>query len=262
MTKKIVLHSIVSLALIIIAAQVSGRAFAQTAETLNPGKTACGGRQKKDAYASSEREAAAAALARRAFLALGGEAFGKLQSLKLSGFGEARSPLYPAALSVQFRLVATGKQISLQMASPIGLLQLINDGERQITMAGDHQAEGFGLGPQEKYGLWTLTRRSLPGYRISSLAGPGSSSFQITDPDCNVTNFEIYSDTGLPKQFDYAWKGQINVWQLADFKEVEGVLIPHAITVRMGSEVGEYSVELRVDKVEINAPVKPEAFKP
>ena len=261
MTEKNILHCLVGVALMIGAMQASGRAFAQTAETARPGKAGCE-RQKKDVQANSARDAAAAAAARRAFLALGGEAFEKLQSLKMSGFGEASSPLFPSTLSVQFRLIATGEQISLQMAAPIGLIQLINDGERQFTIAGDRQSDAFGLGPQGKYGLWMLMRQALPGYRISASPGPDSSSFQIIDPDCNITIFECDSGTGLPKQFGYVWRGQINTWRMEDFKEVEGVLIPHEITVRLGSEAGDYSVTLRADKVEVNAPVKPEMFKP
>lgn len=261
MTKKNILRGLAGLALIIIATQESGRAFAQAAGTANPGQAVCE-RQKKDANASSDKDAAAAALARRAFQALGGEAFGKLQSLKMSGFGEARSPLYHSALSLQFRLIATGDQINLQMATPMGLLQLINDGERPLTMVASQQANGFGFGPQGKYGLWMLTRQSLPGYRVLASPGSGSSSFQIVDPDCNTTNFECDSVAGLPKQFSYVWRGQTNVWHMSDFKEVEGVLIPHEITVRLGSDVGEYSVGLRADKVEVNAQVKPDMFKP
>jgi hypothetical protein len=237
-------------------AAVNTATLAQQPANVNETARNCG-----PAASAAPNHDAAVRLAGKARQAFGGEKFAGLASLKIKGTGQARSPLTEVELDAQFRLMATESQISVLLSTPIGLIQLIHDGQEQTTMV-DNMLCAFGLGPQQAFSLWALAKADRPGRRIESVPGGKPSSFRVTDESCKATDFEIDPATGFVKELTYVWNGLENRWRMADFRNVDGVLIPHWIEIQLGSREGNYFVILKAEQVELNGLIKPEIFKP
>ncbi len=231
-----------------MTSSVNPSTFAQETASCKPSSTIATG------------AAAAQRVAQKAQQAFGGEKFSRLDSIKITGTGTARSPLTDVEMGIQYRLIATGSQISLLMSTPVGLIQMIHDGRQQVTRLDDLHC-AFGLGPQDAFSLWSLARQDRAGRRIEAVPGGKPAMFRITDETCRTVDFEVDPGTGLVKEFAYTWNGLENRWRLSEFKNIEGISIPQWMQVQIGSREGNYFVDMKAEQIELNVPIKPEMFK-
>jgi hypothetical protein len=206
--------------------------------------------------------ATAADRARAAFAAHGGEKFRALKTITLKGVGTAVSPLSPDAVPAEITMISTEDRIRIDLAVPFGIIQLINDGKQFYNLV--NGAEGsFGLAPPAKFGLRVLARYGQKGYTAVTLPDPDvERSFRITDPEGNATDFYLGPASSRVTRIAYKYNDLRQSWELGSFKEVEGVMVPHSVTIRLESKVGDYLISLQAVDVKLNQPVDNAAFIP
>jgi hypothetical protein len=230
---------------------------------LNVTLSSAGGLADKAAKESGNNSAASAvAIARGALTAHGGEKFRSLKAIKLSGIGSAISPLHAEPVPAEFTMICTDEQIRIDVAVPFGTIQLINDGTRFYNLV-NGVSGSFGLASPGKFGLRMLARYDKPGYKVTPLPEQDKKrAFRITGPEGNSTDFYVDAKTNQITSLSYKYNNFEQSWELGDFKEVEGVAVPHLLTLRMGSRAGDYYLILKASDAKINPEINSNTFVP
>jgi hypothetical protein len=202
-----------------------------------------------------------AEMARAVIAAQGGDSFRNLKSLILKGSGVAYSPLSTQAAPVDFIMVSNEMGVRIEMKAPFGTIYLINDGEQYYTLFAGQRGT-FGLAPPSKFGLGVLAHLDQQGRTVGALPAQKEPGFRVTDAQSNATDFYIEPATGHIARYEYKYGDYVNSWEQKDFRKVEGVLIPHRLTMKLGSRVGDYYAEFKVKEVQVNPQVGASTFVP
>jgi hypothetical protein len=211
---------------------------------------------------STSAGATASDRARGAVAAHGGEKFRALKAITLRGVGSAVSPLFPDPVPAEITMISTDDRIRVDLSVPFGVIQLINDGKQFYNLV--NGVEGtFGLAPPAKFGLRVLARYGQKGYTVDTLPDPDvDRAFRITDPEGNATDFYLDPASSRVTRIAYKYNNLAQSWELGSFKEIDGVMVPHSVTIRLESRVGDYLISFQAVDAKLNQSLDASAFLP
>ena len=195
-------------------------------------------------------------LARAAYLAQGGNKYRDLKSLLLTGSVDLYAPNSLQSLPGKFAIVTSGERSRTELQSAVFNYRQISDGTRTYTSVAQME-----LPPPNRFGISVLMKYDQPGYVVSALPDNKKlRAFRITDPDGNVTDFFVATDTGRVMTFVVPYKGLTFGMDFKSFKEVDGVLVPGSFTQRLEMQQGAAFADYKVKEVKLNPEIADDMF--
>jgi hypothetical protein len=196
-------------------------------------------------------------LARAALAAQGGDKFKNLKSVVLIGTVNFYAPNQTQPIPGKFVMVTVDNKIRVDSdASPMLVFKQIFDGQRLYS-----STPAVPLPPPAKFGPSVLAKFDQNGYTVTALPDDKKlRGFRIAGSEGNGTNFHVDPATGRVVKYVFDFGGYTFENENQKMKEVEGVLVAHAFTVRIETPQGAFLAEYSVKDVKLNQPVGDDVF--
>lgn len=226
-------------------------------------------RKKNEALAGPVSKAARAramTILEATIQALGGDAFIHQKSQITRGTGTISPPgasqEIPVPSIVNYTVLP--EKMRLEFALPFGtLVQGFNGQVGWMSMAGQVRDQTEQMKESSKYGFQMLRQIHQPGYRVRPLAdaevaGTPARVVAVSDAEGHTTEFFIDPHTHLVLKTRYRVRGQQLEETYADYRAVEGIQVPHQVTIfQNGVKLFAFTVR----EVEINPEIDESLFE-
>lgn len=198
-------------------------------------------------------------LARAAIRAHGGDRFRDMKNMVLRGSVALYSPNSTQGLSGQLAVVMAGDKFRMEIQSPAFSLRSIFDGERNYS-----SAPQFALPPLSRYGYALLARFDAVGNQISALPADKDKKrigFRIAAADGNITDYHLDPKTARILRFTIPLEDGVSYGvEHTAFKEIDGVLVPTAFTIKFATPGGIFYAEAKAKTALVNQPLEADVF--
>jgi guanyl-specific ribonuclease Sa len=196
-------------------------------------------------------------LARAALAAQGGEKYRNVKNIVLIGTVDLYAPNSAQSVTGNFAMVmASGDRYRMDVISPIVKFQQIFNGQQSYSSIPSIQIPN-----PSKYGLNLLTKFDQPGYVVSALPDKKKQrAFRITDPDGNLTDFFVDTQTGRVMVYTMPINGHTLGMEIKSVKDIDGVIVPINFTQRFETRQGAYFAEYRVKTPKVNEIIGDDLF--
>lgn len=239
-------------------------ADAQTSKTADAGTSTQASTKTATTTATGSAGAAAIAatsspmdLARAALAAQGGDKYRNVKSIVLIGSVDLYAPNSAQSLTGNFAMVmASGDRYRVDVVSPVVKFQQIFNGTQSYS-----SIPNISTPNPSKFGIGLLTKLDQPGYVVSALPDKKKQrAFRITDPEGNITDFQVDAQTGRVMLYTMPVNGNTFGVEIKSVKEIDGVLVPINFTQRFETPQGAYFAEYKVKNPKVNEPLGDDVF--
>lgn len=201
-------------------------------------------------------------LAKKAFLALGGDKYKNLKNLIIKGSADvSASPTQ--TLPAAFTIVYAGEKYRIDIqAPPVVNFKQLYDGQQTYT-----SVRGMSLPPLNRLGLPLLMKIDDKGFVVSALPEKFKKKrgFRVTSPEGYYTDFIVDDKTNLVKEYEasYDFNGiQVTTSVAIDkYKEINGILINEKFSQRLEMSQLTYYADFKAKDILIDTQLADDVFR-
>ncbi len=205
-------------------------------------------------------ETPAAAEAKKAFDAHGGEKLKGMNTLVVNGSVDITVSSFQQAIPATFSTVFSGEMYLLEVNSQIAGFRQTFDGVNTVTVP----ERGFALPPINRIGLALLQRYADKGFTVSETGDKDRKGFRITSPEGFFTDFYTDKKTGLIKEYEASYvvagRNATTAVEVKKYELKDGISIPSKYDQRFDVAGMTVYAAFKAKEITVNSEIPRETF--